>query len=339
MQKSFISSPGFTQSLSRLTENHSIDLLRRKTENKIHILPENWGWVEEFLIGSLKSPSRQTIPALPKFYRRVIVLNICASDLTKYISRGPNICWGNQNHCPRGFDDNRQRAFTRMMCQSYFWFIKPQNQAHDSDYYQWAMRLLPTLFTQSSWHNKQQLLMFPMSRCRIQDTPDRDDHWDHRRAIYIKQSDSGAHYTPRQTTHQQGSLLTPVRVVSHSPLKCDVSSFLSSLLITLVNCSRLTSVDWNSSRDQIMTHFVQFSWYPDDSITRPKCCRAGAGYNYSVMTPAGIVMAPPDLGHPHPHNLGRPRYYLPIFCPRYVSCATKTTHTLILEEMENLLAP
>ena len=124
-----------------------------------------------------------------------------------------------------------------------------------------------------------------------------------------------------------------------SPLKCDVSSFLSSLLITLVNCSRLTSVDWNSSRDQIMTHFVQFSWYPDDSITRPKCCRAGAGYNYSVMTPAGIVMAPPDLGHPHPHNLGRPRYYLPIFCPRYVSCATKTTHTLILEEMENLLAP
>ena len=152
--------------------------------------------------------------------------------------------------------------------------------------------------------------------------------------------DSGAHYTPRQTTHQQGSLLTPVRVVSHSPLKCDVSSFLSSLLITLVNCSRLTSVDWNSSRDQIMTHFVQFSWYPDDSITRPKCCRAGAGYNYSVMTPAdGIVMAPPDLGHPHPHNLGRPRYYLPIFCPRYVSCATKTTHILILEEMENLLAP
>ena len=170
MQKSFISSPGFTQSLSRLTEIHSMELLRRKTENKIHILPENWGWVEEFLIGSLKSPSRQTIPALPKFYRRVIVLNICASDLTKYISRA-QIFAGVTRIIVLGalmITGN----ITRMMCQSYFWFIKPQNQAHDSDYYQWAMRLLPTLFTQSSWHNKQQLLMFPMSRCRIQDTPD-----------------------------------------------------------------------------------------------------------------------------------------------------------------------
>lgn len=92
-------------------------------------------------------------------------------DLTKYILRGPNICWGNQNLCPRGFDDNRQQAITSMMCQSYSWFIKPQNQAHDSDYYQWAMRLLPTLFTPSSWHNKQRLLMFPLSRGRIQDTP------------------------------------------------------------------------------------------------------------------------------------------------------------------------
>lgn len=223
MQKSFISSPGFTQSLSRLTEIHSMELLRRKTENKIHILPENWGWVEEFLIGSLKSPSRQTIPALPKFYRRVIVLNICASDLTKYISRA-QIFAGVTRIIVLGalmITGN----ITRMMCQSYFWFIKPQNQAHDSDYYQWAMRLLPTLFTQSSWHNKQQLLMFPMSRCRIQDTPDRDDHWDHRRAIYIKQSDSGAHYTPRQTTHHQGSLLSGCE-----PLSTQMRRFLIPLL-------------------------------------------------------------------------------------------------------------
>ena len=63
----------------------------------------------------------------------------------------------------------------------------------------------------------------------------------------------------------------------------------------------------------IMTHFVQFSWYPDDSITWAKCCREGAGYNYSCQcckrcydsSPDGIVIGPQaDLGHPHPPNLG-----------------------------------
>ena len=165
MQKLNISSPGFTQLLSRLTEFRSMDLLRRKTENKIHILPENCGWVEEFLIGSLKSPSRQTIPAQPKFYRRVIVLNICARTSL-------NIFWGAQIFAgvTRIIVLRALMITGIMMCQSYFWFIKPQNPGHDSDYYHWAMRLLPTLFTPSSWHNKQQLPMVPLSRSRIQDT-------------------------------------------------------------------------------------------------------------------------------------------------------------------------
>ena len=84
---------------------------------------------------------------------------------------------------------------------------------------------------------------------------------------------------------------------------------LLSILITLVKCSGLTlSVDWNNSSDHDnMTHFVQFSWYPDDSITRLSVAELRAGYNYSSPV-AGVLWQQrwwycdtrPDLGHP-PH--------------------------------------